>query len=899
MKKTKRIFAVTLIVLLHSVVGAFSVKAQSYSVTVNTPGTFGHMILQTVENWSDIVELTVSGQLNSSDMEYFSRMQNMTKLDVSNVNINSFTGCAGLPLLQTVILPQSVIKIEDYAFDYCISLTTINLSEIEEIGSYAFRYCRKLTGDIKLPKLKILGDYAFQFCESLTTIEMPAVIEIGIRAFCGTPLTSVTMENVTHIGYGAFEGCDALVSINIPNCLSLGNDDADSWEGCFAGCYSLISVTLSEDLKSIPGGAFRSSGLKSIQLPSKLETIGNEAFADAQLSTIDIPEGVKYIGYDAFKGCPLETIALPSTLQDIGNCAFDQNKTYNPETGNFEYGYHLKDVYCKSVVPIVTLAFNNDVAKGATLHVPAFSVSAYKLDDNWYNFNKIVAIDGNLSDVTINNTFTIIDYTGLAENANLALTSSVSQQTAGHLTISGDAPLSLDNYVQNQEFHSERTGYYDENGDYVYRYYYPYCTTLITNNEVRANNVSTKVLLPTNCWSFISMPYDVNVSSIVVPEGTMWVVRKYNGSNRASMSGETWENVTSGQMLNAGEGYIFHCINEDGDYVEFEFEFPAVNNSNKNNIFNHNDVVKTINEYPAEFSHNRGWNLIGNPYPSYLDSKCVDFTAPITVWNGDGYTAISLTDDEYALRPNEAFFVQCPINTNQITFFKEGRTHTSDFLLNEYTVTRSRSLSANERAILNFIISNDEYSDRTRLVLNEKAAYDYEIERDASKFMSNNENVPQIYIIDDGVHYAIDERPLGAGEYSFGVKIGKEGEYKISLNSDCSDFDILLIDKETNETTNLTEKSYQFESISQTTNNRFVVKIAKKNVLTSIDKISTETIGFSVNGNKLSVDKNSPVSIYSIDGKLIHNGVTDDSIELDSGIYLLSINNKTHKIIIK
>ena len=106
---------------------------------------------------------------------------------------------------------------------------------------------------------------------------------------------------------------------------------------------------------------------------------------------------------------------------------------------------------------------------------------------------------------------------------------------------------------------------------YGYKYTYPYCTTIIPHNEVRANNVSTKVLLPTNKWSFISFPYDVNVSSIIVPEGTMWVVRKYNGANRAAMSGNTWENVTSGQILNAGEGYIFHCIKEDGDTWNTEY----------------------------------------------------------------------------------------------------------------------------------------------------------------------------------------------------------------------------------------------------------------------------------------------------------------------------------------
>ena len=589
-------------------------------------------------------------------------------------------------------------------------------------------------------------------------------------------------------------------------------------------------------------------------------------------------------------------------MESIGyNSFFYTKEDYNPSTGEYTYSYVLKDVYCKSIVPIVTSVFNNDMVTSATLHVPVLSVSAYKLDENWYKFNKIEAIEGNLSDLTINNTFTLIDYTGLSDNVNLTLTSSDKQNIAGHLTIGGRTALSLNNYIQRQNFKYVREEYRDENDNYVSKYTYPYCTTLITHNDVHANNVTTKIQLPTNRWSFLSLPYDVNVSSIVVPEGTMWVVRKYNGANRAAMSGETWENVTSGQMLNAGEGYIFHCINENGDSWDsdyIEFEFPAINNSNKNNIFSHEDVVSSIKEYPAEFSHNRGWNLIGNPYPAYMSSQYIDFPAPITVWNGDGYTAYSLADDEYILRPNEAFFVQCPVNTTQIKFSKDGRKHSFASSSNPYR-SRAKMPQSTNRTILNFILSNDTYSDRTRLVLNETASSEYEIERDASKFMSSNEIVPQIYIIDNGVKYAINERPFGTGEYTLGVHIGKEGHYNIALNSKDSEYEVSLIDNQTNNITNLNSETYSFESKSQTADNRFTIKINTKGNQSSIEDLGTNTVDFYINGNRLYVEQDVNISLYSIDGKLVYSGTVNGSVELSSGIYILSINGSTHKIAIK
>lgn len=914
MENPKKLFVVMLVCILQLVMtNQNAAKAQStdgiYTVTVNTPGTFGQVMLQTVENWSDVVELTIKGTLNNSDMAYFSRMLNLEKLDLAQTAITTVAGCNGLTSLQTVVLPESVIAIEDEAFNSCTSLSSINLSNINIIGSSAFYECRNLSGNLNLPNTIVIEALAFYNCINLNSVSMPVVEEIGRRAFSinygiknSSKLTSVIMPKVKTIGYEAFKDCSKLQSIDIPNCISLGSIDNTNEGGCFEGCLSLKSVTLSENLEYIPYETFQNTGLKTIKLPSSLKAIGKYAFASSPITTIDIIEGVTIIEHKAFYGCPLVDITLPSTLEYIGSDAFfHQEQNYNSSTGKYDYSYVLKDVYCKSVVPLITSAFNNDMAKGATLHVPTFSVSAYKLDDNWYKFNKIEAIDGALSDVTINNAFTIIDYSGLANNANLTLTSSESQQTAGHLTISSGTALSLNNYIQAQNFHYQRNDDYDENGNHAYRYSYPYCTTMISDNEVRANNVTTKILRPTNQWSFISMPYDVNVSDIVVPTGVMWVVRKYNGANRAAMSGNTWEDVAAGQTLNAGEGYIFHCVSDEDEdswntsYVEFEF--PAVNNANKNNIFSYNDILKTIKEYPAEFPHNRGWNLIGNPYPSYFSSKHIDFPAPITVWNGEGYTAYSLADDEYVLRPNEAFFVQCPVSTKEIRFSKDGRTH--DYISSSNSVRSRANVSySNNRSILNFVLSTETYSDRTRLVINDAASSDYEIERDASKFMSINANVPQIYIVDNGINYAINERPLGTGEYVLGVKGGQEGSYKISLNTVNSDYDVTLVDKETGETVDLTQNGYTFNSSKKSDNNRFVVRIGSKGSMTSVDSIETET-AYIIEGNRLVVNGATSICLVSLDGKIIYNGITDGSIELKSGIYLLSINNKVVKIAIK
>lgn len=862
---------------------------KNVTVNVRSAGSFANELLKIINQWNEVNELVVIGSLNDDDMKYFSRLSNLSVLDLSETDIKNIGGCTGLKYLSKVVLPTTVKTIKGEAFSGCINLKDFDFSQIIEIEYSGFYNCKSLT-NIDAPNLKTIGSACFASCSNLTSISAPKISDIPSNAFKNcSELSSFDFSNITSLGTGAFSDCSKLESVNALNLKEV--DHNSSSVGIFSRCSSLANVSLGNAITTIPNYMFEEcTSLTKLEIPQSVKSIGYNAFADCPLNEINFPEGTTSIGGCLFgyQSVPLKKATIPSTIEYIAEDAFNGCNS-------------ITDFYCYAAVPPEVTGFYDssnrhdmDVS-GINLHVPEFAVSSYKLSDNWFKFAQIISIQGNINQLNINSNYTIYDYTGLSNDINLRLSYS------GHLTIDAGSPLSLNNYIQLQNFKSERNGYYDENDNYVYNYTYPYCTTLITDNEVRANNITTKVQLPTNRWSFLSLPYDVNVSNIIVPEGTMWVVRKYNGANRAAMSGDTWENVTSGQMLNAGEGYIFHCITENGDSWDSDsiyFEFPAVNNSNKNNIFSYEDVVKTIKEYPAEFSHNRGWNLIGNPYPTYMSSQYIDFPAPITVWNGDGYTAYSLADDEYVLRPNEAFFVQCPVNTTQIKFFKDGRKHNFASSSNPYR-SRAKIQQPTNRSILNFILSNDSYSDRTRLVLNETASCDYEIERDASKFMSSNETVPQIYIIDNGVKYAINERPLGSGECSLGVHIGKDGIYNIALNSNDSEYEVLLIDNQTNKIANLNSEPYSFESKSQTANNRFTIKINAKGNQSSIEDIDTNTVGFYVSGNRLYIDQNVTISLYSIDGKLVYSGIVDGSVELSSGIYILSINDTNHKIAIK
>ncbi|MDD3645804.1 MAG: leucine-rich repeat protein [Candidatus Gracilibacteria bacterium] len=107
-------------------------------------------------------------------------------------------------LLTTLVLPEGLKKIGDYAF-FSNSLTSVTISSsVTSIGAYAF-FNNSLTSVTIPNSVTGIGNYAFRY-NSLTSVIIPnSVISIGDGAFRTNSLTSVTIpSSVTSIGTYAF-----------------------------------------------------------------------------------------------------------------------------------------------------------------------------------------------------------------------------------------------------------------------------------------------------------------------------------------------------------------------------------------------------------------------------------------------------------------------------------------------------------------------------------------------------------------------------------------------------------------------------------------------------------------------------------------------------------------------
>ena len=209
-----------------------------------------------------------------------------------------------------VVIPNSVTRIDNFAFENCSSLTSIAIpNSVTSTGSGVFYGCSSLTSITIGSGVTEISDNMFYGCSNLTSITIPdSVTSIYSSAFEGcSSLMSITIPNsVTSIYSSAFKDCNRLMSIIIPdsvtsvedyvfqNCSSLMNitipDSVTRISGiAFSGCSSLTSITIGNGVTSIDGWTFSGcSSLTSVTIGNSVTSIGSGAFFDCPLITIDL-----------------------------------------------------------------------------------------------------------------------------------------------------------------------------------------------------------------------------------------------------------------------------------------------------------------------------------------------------------------------------------------------------------------------------------------------------------------------------------------------------------------------------------------------------------------------------------------------------------------------------------
>lgn len=267
------------------------------------------------------------------------------------------TAAFGYPNLREVIIPDSVVLIDETAFYGCGGLMKIEIPKsVETIGEKAFWKCSNLksvtigTGNGANQYGTTIRKDAFGYCENLTSLSLG--------------------ENVVHISEGAFRYCSNLKSVTIPNStkvidtyafiyctnlehIKIGNGLSRLGKDFFMGCTNIKSIEVdkgNEYFFNANGSFYGNEGMLFGNGEIEYDENGKaiKVYNDSDLIWYDwsseekdvvIPEGVKQIKDYAFEGAfNVNSVRANKDLKYLGLSAFFRDKD---NLGN----YGIKTVY--------------------------------------------------------------------------------------------------------------------------------------------------------------------------------------------------------------------------------------------------------------------------------------------------------------------------------------------------------------------------------------------------------------------------------------------------------------------------------------------------------------------------------------------------------------------------
>ena len=366
---------------------------------------------------------------------------------VTSIVGSAFYDCTGLT---SIVIPNSVTSIGNYAFNGCKSLKDLRFEDGEgelSLGYHTYYntgYGKGLFYDCPLETLYLGRDLSYNtgynygyspFYEKtiLKSVVIGNVVtSIGGYVFSDcSGLSSLTIGNsVTSIGDNAFNRCTGLTSIefNAENCKRIGSQ-------AFYGCKVSI-IRIGENVKKIPANAFSSfSSLASVHI-SDLEAWYNIDFGDKYanplyyannlylnnelITELLIPDNVTAIKAYAFSGCSITSITIPNSVTSIGDGAFSgcsitsmtiPNSVTSIGDGAFDGCISLEDLYIEDSEDVLTLGRHSKDSRGLFYDCPLKTIYlgrklSYKTSST-YGYSPFYNVK-TLASVTISNKLTSI-----------------------------------------------------------------------------------------------------------------------------------------------------------------------------------------------------------------------------------------------------------------------------------------------------------------------------------------------------------------------------------------------------------------------------------------------------------------------------------------------------------
>ena len=252
-----------------------------------------------------------------------------------------------------IVLPEMLEEIGDSAFRYVNGPISVTIPDsVKKIEAYAF--AAGTIAEVKIGSgVTSIGEHAFDRCRLVSLILPAGVTDVAANAFDDNRNLSVILAPtalVPTIRPSRFEktanGFEAVpMAVRVFSVTDISEDKKeeelknahfDMVENSDGRSYTvrafirgaLTDVEVPAEFRDLPVTAigerafYDCRGLKSVVLPDTVRVIGDEAFSRCiDLNVLTLGNGVVRIGKSAFYRTAIETLTIPDTIEEIGKFA--------------------------------------------------------------------------------------------------------------------------------------------------------------------------------------------------------------------------------------------------------------------------------------------------------------------------------------------------------------------------------------------------------------------------------------------------------------------------------------------------------------------------------------------------------------------------------------------------
>ncbi len=399
-----------------------------------------------------------------------------------------------------------------------------------------------------------------------------------------------------------------------------------------------------------------------------------------------------------------------------------------------------------------------------------------------------------------------------------------------------------------------------------------------------------------------------------------YAIQPYNNATN------TWTPTSSATLsVNAGQGYSMGMPNGSPGTHDFV------------GSINMTDISYAITELNGNGSNGTQWNLVSNPYPSFIalnapasaaSSATKDFLTYNTTtndvlgftnseeavyyWDGDSYETHVNSGSAVYIAPGQGFFVSSKNESgSSVTFTKSMQTtSTSDDFV-------SGDSMEDNFAEFTLGLTQDNFSRNTKFYFSEGASDNLDQGLDASVFsLAHNMIFSRLIENDNGTDFSIQSlsfNEMWDKTIPIGINVLGNEEFTITIphRTTPADLNIYLEDTELNTLTNLVEEDYVL--IPQTD----MQGVGRYYIHTSADTMSINEVSTSmlnaykgINTNYIMIEglttqsSNTRVGLFNILGGKILDTELDNSTNtqeisingLSKGIYIIELESASERL---